>query len=103
MLIFKSHSSPLFPIINFAEQFHLPPKPLLELVTRGVQRGPFPLDQTALSWFAKALDFRDTPAPSPQLRRHLHQLVCPRPELLRCRFAVVLKPHNHISVALYST
>lgn len=32
---------------------------------RGMQRGPFSLEQTGLSWFAQPLDFRGTPAPSP--------------------------------------
>lgn len=42
--------------------------PLLQAFTWAAnkrQRGSFLLEQTALSWFAKPLDFGDPPSPSP--------------------------------------
>ena len=86
MLFFKSQSSPSFLIIIFLfstfiqmlrtiymqkhiHKYLLNNSPLPQAFTwagtRGMQRGSFCLEQTALSWFAKPLDFGDTPAPSP--------------------------------------
>lgn len=88
--------------------------PLLQAFTWAAnkrQRGSFLLEQTALSWFAKPLDFGDPPSLSPSqssfpLSSAQHTStsdLLTKPQAAEMQVCCGSKPHSHVSVGLQPT